>query len=93
MILDCWVGSLDFNFFAKSSWVFHQSPQKLFTLCRGVVAATKDRALSEWDPARQAAQACTHLRDLAEERCRLRPVEELVNTSSNLPFVHKDSKK
>ncbi|CAJ1434726.1 unnamed protein product [Effrenium voratum] len=49
-----------------------------------------DRALSEWDPARQAAQACTHLRDLAEERCRLRPVEELVNTSSNLPFVHKD---
>lgn len=46
----------------------------------------------EWDPAWQAANACDSLKDLIQERCSRfrRPIEAMVNTSSDLPFLHKE---
>ena len=43
-----------------------------------------------WDPSWQAVQACQGLRDLVQERSQRyrRPVEEMVNVSSDLPFLH-----
>ncbi|CAK9110058.1 unnamed protein product [Durusdinium trenchii] len=46
----------------------------------------------EWDPAHQAVNACNSLRDLVSEKASrfCRPIDGMVNTSSGLPFVHKD---
>ena len=45
----------------------------------------------EWDPAWQAVNSCDSLKDLVHERCSRfrRPIEGMVNTSSDLPFLHK----
>ena len=52
----------------------------------------KNFGFQEWDPAWQAVNACDSLKDLVHERCsRLRrPIDGMVNTGSDLPFVHKD---
>ncbi len=51
----------------------------------------KNFGFQEWDPAWQAVNACDSLKDLVHERCsRLRrPIDGMVNTGSDLPFVHK----
>ena len=51
----------------------------------------KNFGFQEWDPAWQAVYACDSLKDLVHERCsRLRrPIDGMVNTGSDLPFVHK----
>ena len=43
-----------------------------------------------WDPSWQAVQACQGLQDLVQERSQRyrRPVEEMVNVNSDLPFLH-----
>ena len=43
-----------------------------------------------WDPSWQAVQACQGLWDLVQDRSQRyrRPVEEMVNVNSDLPFLH-----
>lgn len=57
------------------------------------VFAEKDAFPPGWDPSWQAVEACQGLRDLVQDRSLRyrRPVEEMVNVNSDLPFRHEDA--
>ena len=54
------------------------------------VFVEKDAFPPGWDPSWQAVEACQGLRDLVQDRSLRyrRPVEEMVNVNSDLPFRH-----
>ncbi|CAE7258234.1 ADL1 [Symbiodinium sp. CCMP2456] len=57
------------------------------------VFVEKDAFPPGWDPSWQAVEACQGLRDLVQDRSLRyrRPVEEMVNVNSDLPFRHEDA--